>query len=254
MREKTEKRLVNQPATNKLAPADPERDLWRRYRGGDQEAGNVLAIRYLRFARAIAVRAKERFPVDDDAIFSGAFLGLAEALRQYDPDRGVKFMTYANRLIAGRIGDEVRRLDHVPRHVRRAERRADQAAEQLGHRLGRRPTDEELQEIADAERVCLPKVVSIEEAVFEGSRRVRLVDLLEGKAAGDSTLSKRLEAIADLTNRERYLLLARFVLDQRNHEIAESLGVCRSRASQIFLTVVAKLRARGEEIREALRD
>lgn len=245
---------MNQPATNKLAPADPERDLWRRYRGGDQEAGNVLAVRYLRFARAIAVRAKERFPVDGDVIFSGAFLGLAEALRQYDPDRGVKFMTYANRIIAGRIGDEVRRLDHVPRHVRRAERRADQAAEQLGHRLGRRPTDEELQEIADTERVCLPKFVSIEEAVFEGNRRGRLADILEGKAAGDSTLSKRLEAIAGLTNRERYLLFARFVLNQRNHEIAESLGFGTAYVSQMMVRLLTRLRDRGDEIRELLRE
>src|SRR5207247_8770442 len=82
--------------------------------------------------------------VDEGDLVSYGLLGLISAIERYDPDRDVKFETYAIARIKGSILDELRALDWVPRSVRSRARQIERAMSELESKLSRAPTDDEL--------------------------------------------------------------------------------------------------------------
>ena len=80
-----------------------------------------------------------------DLIQSGIF-GLVDAIEKFEPERGLKFETYAMQRIRGAILDDLRAQDWVPRSVRGRAREVERALERLGAQLRRTPTDAELAE------------------------------------------------------------------------------------------------------------
>ena len=77
---------------------DLERDLARRYRQGDEKAGDALACAYLPLVKRIAVEYLKYVAAWDDLVSEG-FIGLMKAVRRYDPDRGARLGTYARKWI-----------------------------------------------------------------------------------------------------------------------------------------------------------
>src|SRR5207237_106491 len=77
-------------------------------------------------------------------LISYGLLGLIGAIERYDPDRDVKFETYAIARIKGSIIDELRAMDWVPRSVRARARDIERAIAELERKLHRAPNDEEI--------------------------------------------------------------------------------------------------------------
>ena len=65
--------------------------------------------------------------VDEGDLVSYGLLGLIGAIERYEPDRDVKFETYAIARIKGAIIDELRAMDWVPRSVRARARDIERA-------------------------------------------------------------------------------------------------------------------------------
>ena len=82
--------------------------------------------------------------VDEGDLVSYGLLGLIGAIERFDPDREIKFETYAIARIKGAIIDELRALDWVPRSVRARARDIERAIAELEKKLHRAPTDEEI--------------------------------------------------------------------------------------------------------------
>src|SRR4030067_599809 len=70
--------------------------------------------------------------------------GLTDAIDKCEPERNIKFETYAVNRIKGAILDELRALDWVPRSVRARAREIQRSLDELEHRLKRSATEEEL--------------------------------------------------------------------------------------------------------------
>ncbi len=78
----------------RVLTAEEELDLARRYRDGDAEAGHTIIMSNMRFARKIAQRYIHL--VDDPLeIIQCANLGLVKAITRFNPDVGVRFISYA---------------------------------------------------------------------------------------------------------------------------------------------------------------
>ena len=90
--------------------------------------------------------------VDEGDLVSYGLLGLIGAIERFDPDREIKFETYAIARIKGAIIDELRALDWVPRSVRARARDIERAIAELEKKLHRAPTDEEIAEQARPDR------------------------------------------------------------------------------------------------------
>ena len=105
-----------------------------------------MILTYAPLVKYVAGRLGSGLPahVEEEDLVSYGLLGLIGAIERYDPDRDVKFETYAIARIKGAIIDELRSLDWVPRSVRARAREIERAIAQLEAKLRRPPTDEEI--------------------------------------------------------------------------------------------------------------
>ena len=104
-----------------VATADQTQTLWQEYRKSkDQELRDRLILTYAPLVKFVAGRVGASLPshVDEQDLVSYGLLGLIGAIERFDPDREIKFETFAMARIRGAIIDELRSLDWVPRSVR----------------------------------------------------------------------------------------------------------------------------------------
>ena len=132
-------------------PGDETAVLWRDFRAASrddrkQELRDRLILTYAPLVKFVAGRLGSTLPshVDEQDLVSYGLLGLIGAIERFDPDREIKFETYAISRIRGSILDELRSLDWVPRSVRTRAREIERAIAELEKRLMRAPTDEEI--------------------------------------------------------------------------------------------------------------
>src|SRR4051794_11426471 len=127
--------------------ATDTRVLWQEFkRTGDQAVRDRLILTYAPLVKYVAGRLGSGLPahVDEGDLVSYGLLGLIGAIERFDPDRDIKFETYAIARIKGSIIDELRSMDWVPRSVRARARDIERTIAGLEAKLGRAPTDEEI--------------------------------------------------------------------------------------------------------------
>src|ERR687891_90045 len=123
------------------------RELWRRYKDqGDERARERLVVAYSPMVKFIAGRMASGLPshVEEADLISYGLLGLIGAIERFDPDREIKFETFAVSRIKGAIIDELRSLDWVPRSVRARAREIEKLHTRFERDLQRTPTEEEM--------------------------------------------------------------------------------------------------------------
>src|SRR5947207_13978221 len=128
------------------------RELWRKYKdSGDKYAREQLVLAFSPLVKYVAGRMSTGLPahVEEADLISYGLLGLISAIERYDPEREIKFETFAITRIKGPIIDELRSLDWVPRSVRTKAREIEKANAKLEHELRRAPTDQEMAEQLD---------------------------------------------------------------------------------------------------------
>ena len=130
-----------------MAKTEDTSGLWQEYRKtGDRAVRDRLILTYAPLVKFVAGRLGSGLPahVDEGDLVSYGLLGLIGAIERFDPDREIKFETYAIARIKGAIIDELRALDWVPRSVRARARDIERAIAELEKKLHRAPTDEEI--------------------------------------------------------------------------------------------------------------
>lgn len=191
--------------------------------------------------------------VDRDDLVSAGMLGLAQAARSWEPDRGVAFDRYARRRIQGAILDELRGLDWATRSVRAGARMLQSAGERLRGATGEAPSSEQL-----GRELGLP-VDAVRRLVAEVDRaRVLHFDALVGEEAAPSSTQGGDQPVAALLQREvlgylrdavrslpenlRRVVLEYYFDERQMQDIAGELGVTESRVSQMRAEAVKLLR------------
>jgi RNA polymerase sigma factor for flagellar operon FliA len=182
--------------------------------------------------------------VQRDDLLSAAMLGLAQAARSFDPDRGIAFERHASNRIRGALLDELREADWASRSVRSRARRMRRAAEELAVRLGHEPTRRQLADELGVDARALRRleddlhratVLNYDSIVEQGSEEL----LPTGGAAPESILLDRerraylVDAVAALPERLRQVVTGYFFEERPMHRIARDLGVTESRVSQL---------------------
>jgi RNA polymerase sigma factor for flagellar operon FliA len=242
-------------------------ELWHDFkRSGDPHLRERLILHYSPLVKYVAGRVGVGLPssVEQADFVSYGIFGLIDAIEKFDPDRSIKFETYAIRRIRGAIIDELRALDWIPRSVRQKARAVEQAYATLGTRLNRTPSEGEVAKemgipIDDLHgifsQVSLVNVVALEEllqAGVESGDRLSLVDTLEDTRAEDPQVAaesremKHLlaHAIGGLPDREKTVVTLYYFEGLTLAEIGQVLGVTESRVSQIHTKAVLQLRSK----------
>lgn len=112
----------------------------------DEALLEMLTIRHLPLVKFVARKMSSSLPgnVELDDLVSEGTLGLMDALKKFDPDRGVAFSTYAVTRIRGAILDGLQRMDWAPKQITSKVRAVRRLRELLTAELGREPTVAEL--------------------------------------------------------------------------------------------------------------
>jgi RNA polymerase sigma factor for flagellar operon FliA len=243
------------------------KDVWSSYKKtGDERAREQLVLAYSPLVKFVAGRMSSGLPahIEESDLISYGLLGLIGAIERFDPQREIKFETFAVSRIKGSIIDELRSLDWVPRSVRAKAREIESTQTKLEHELGRVPTDKE---VADALEMSIEDfqesllqisnstVVALDElwTVSDSSGdQVSLLDTMKDPNAVDparelgvSELKDRLaNAISRLPEREKLVIALYYYENLTLREIGEVLGVTESRVSQLHTKAVLRLKSR----------
>lgn len=207
----------------------------------------------------LAARLARRYrgrgePLDD--LVQVARLGLVNAIDRFDPDYGVQFATFATRTIIGELKRHLRDKTwavRVPRSLQERWLETSRAAEDLTHKLGRSPTISEIAEHIGASKEDVLEALDAGSAYTAGSLDTpvhedggaSVADMLgasDGRLESAGEWAALTEAVEQLPERERTILVMRFFQDRSQSDIADELGISQMHVSRLLRRSVDELR------------
>jgi RNA polymerase sigma factor for flagellar operon FliA len=224
---------------------------------GVQEHDRVLGG--LPFVQSLARRMASTMPhsIDLGDLVQDGVIGLIDAARRFDEDRGIKFETFAERRVRGAMIDALRR-DAWPRGVRRVRRELEAAREALRRELGGEPTLADLAKRVGTDESRLERTIvritTIEStsplANAEGVDNASLpASLVPSEPPAPDTLFEQAEvrdrvraAMSRLPARERHIVRMYYFAEATMKQIGEQIGVNESRVSQLHARAMQRLR------------
>ncbi|HEY6425741.1 MAG TPA: FliA/WhiG family RNA polymerase sigma factor [Acidimicrobiales bacterium] len=238
--------------------------LWAEFKQcGSQTLRNQLIVYYAPFVKYVAGRVLGGLPrhFDEEDLVSYGIIGLIDAIDRFEPERDLRFETYAIPRIKGAIIDELRSIDWVPRSVRTKGRAVEQAVSHLEATLRRTPTEVEvageLELTADEFHKVMRSISTVGimalDEVTRGDRTERstLGESLPDRGVGpvdtlEAKESKRalIAAVDGMPERERTVLLMYYYDELTLSEIGDVLGVTESRVCQIHTKALRQLRSK----------
>jgi RNA polymerase primary sigma factor len=255
-----------------LLNAAEEKELARRIRKGDQEAMHELVKRNLRFVVSVAKKYQNRGLPLIDLIGEGN-VGLLTAARKFDPDQGVKFISYAVWWIRQAILSSLARQGRtvrVPLNRTADLSRVMRASALLRDKLGREPTPDEVAQLTGISQEIVSALLSLNAADIrldaplgaDGDRSlIERFSVEEMPNAEETVLNKfrsqeLARALSTLPARDAKILRLYFGLEGgREHtldEIGKMLGVTRERVRQLRDRALKRLRE--GDVGDALKD
>lgn len=232
-------------------------ELWRKYkRTGDISARNAIISHHYKLVSTIAAKIHPRLPphIERDDLISYGTVGLFDAVEKYDPDRGIKFETYASTRIQGSILDEIRSQDWVPRSVRSRQKQVERKRLELEAAMGHQVSTQDIADDLGWDEQQVSKVLFDSSAIRSmnasydagSSEGGTLQDYLISHDDGNSDLLKNLaaqmrEGIEGLPDKERTVIALYYWEGLTLQEIGVMLGVTESRVCQIHSKALSML-------------
>lgn len=244
-----------------LLTAEEEKELGERVQKGDTAALQKLVESNLRFVIKIAKKYRG-FGLSFLDLINEGNLGLIEAARRFDPERNVRFTSYAVWWIRQAILHALTNMGHpirLPAKISNAMFRMGRTITKKTAELNRRPTMQEIAEDLGMEEQELSSMVevsggatSLNQPLDEQGDLVLEDVLTDPSASAEDQLEEQFlnqhigEALGRLEENERKILKLRFGLDdgvsRTLKEIGDSMGLSRERIRQIEAKALSKIR------------
>ncbi len=211
-------------------------------------------VEHLGLVKRVALHLQSRVPrfIELDDLMQAGMIGLIEAARSYDPEKGVNFENFAYVRVKGAMFDEVRKISYLPRSAVAINKAHAQSESELAAKIGRAPTMAEMAEFMnkDAQSLHLERSEAMRFETTSIETLPESVDNIPDTAGSrpdvlveNAQFMEALEAaIAGLPEREKLIIALYYVEEMNLREIGAVVGVSESRVSQILSATAKSLR------------
>lgn len=238
--------------------------LWNDWvKSHDEHIGNELINHYMYLVQYHVERVAAYIPesFDKNDLKSLGLMGLFDALNKFDPNRNLKFDTYATIRIHGSIMDGLRREDWLPRTLRDRSKKIEKASQELEQQFKRTPTSAEIAKklnltedevestVVDtlyANKLSIDSMVPTNEG-DETNEAAAMIEDVQGIQPEEIMIHTELKeelkkGIQQLNNNEQMVISLFYMEELTLTEIGSVLNLTTSRISQIHKKAIFKLK------------
>lgn len=219
--------------------------LFKKLKEGEISAKEELINGNLKLVLSILKKYNNRVDNMDD-LFQVGCIGLIKAIDNFDLKFDVKFSTYAVPMILGEVRRYLRDSGsvRVARSIKDTAYKIMKLKEELTNKLGKEPsisviskklgiTEFEVANAIDA----MKDTVSMSEPIYnDGGDTIYLEDQLDDKSNNIYSLDMKIalkEALNKIKEKERYILMERYIMGKTQLELAEEIGISQAQISRL---------------------
>lgn len=208
----------------------------------DPDLRDEVVRAYLPAARSVARKFAGR-GVDEDDLFQVASLAMVKALERFDPEKGVKFVSYVIPSMVGEVRNYFRdsaRLIRLPRRGVQLAAQVNRARGELEQALGRSPRADEiadrlnvrLEDVLEALEIYNHRTISLD-SEDEETPIENFVGAEDAALEAFETSEQLAGAMSALSERERSVIRMRFFENLSQRQIAEKLNLSQMTVSRV---------------------
>ena len=231
-------------ANIKVLNYDEQVELFKKYRNGDLEAKEELINGNLKLVLSILKSFTGRCDNMDD-LFQVGCIGLIKAIDNFDLSHEVKFSTYAVPMILGEVKRYLRDNNSVriSRSIKDLAYKALKIKEELTNQNTKEPSISEIAlklgvsefEVTNALNALKDTVSMFEPIYNDGGDVIYLADQLS-KDDDSYDLETKIslkEALNKIKEKEKYILIQRYMIGKTQMELAEEIGISQAQISRL---------------------
>lgn len=232
-------------ANIKVLTNEEQTVLFQKMQAGDLDAKEQLVNGNLKLVLSILKRFSSRTDNLDD-LFQVGCIGLIKAIDNFDLSHEVRFSTYAVPMILGELKRFLRDNNSVriSRSIKDLAFKVLKRKEELTNCYGREVSIEEvardlnmpIYDITSALESMKDTISMFEPIYSDGGDTIYLADQLADKKNNmeilDMSISLK-EALSQLKEKERYILMSRYIVGKTQMELAEEIGISQAQISRL---------------------
>lgn len=229
-------------------------ELFKKYKNGDKFAKDDLVSGNLKLVLSLIKKYSNKVDNMDD-LFQVGCIGLIKAIDNFDLSHEVKFSTYAVPMILGEVKRYLRDNTSVriARSIKDLCYKIMKLKEEIYIKKGYIPTNKELidilgiseYEFANALDSMKDSISMFEPIYNEGTDTIYLCDQLDDKKGNyyDQDLKISLnEALNQIKDKEKYILLNRYIIGRTQMELSTELGISQAQVSRLEKNAVEDIK------------
>ncbi len=229
-------------------------ELLKAVKSGDEFARDKFVVANLRLVLSVVQRFSGHGEKADD-MFQVGCVGLLKAIDNFDETLGVRFSTYAVPMIIGEIRRFLRDNNsvRVSRSIRDVAYRTLQAKEKYIKENNAEPSLEQLAALIDMPLKdvtfaldAISETISLSDPIYnDGNETIRIMDQIADEKHCDEELMEKLslkDAIKNLSEREKEILLMRYYVGKTQMEVSEEVGISQAQVSRLEKSALKTIR------------
>ncbi len=230
-------------------------ELLKQVKAGDEFARDKFVVANLRLVLSVVQRFGGHGEKADD-MFQVGCVGLLKAIDNFDETLNVKFSTYAVPMIIGEIRRFLRDNNsvRVSRSIRDTAYKTLQAKEEYIKKHNSEPSLEQLAQILEIPLSdityaldAISETVSLSDPIYnDGNEQIRIMDQIADDKNCDEDIMEKLslsDAIKNLNDREKEILLMRYYVGKTQMEVSEEVGISQAQVSRLEKNALKMIKA-----------
>lgn len=227
--------------------------LFKAYQSGDESVKELLVYGNLKLVLSILKKYQSKVDNLDD-LFQIGCIGLIKAIDNFNLSYDVKFSTYSVPMIDGEIKRYIRDNNavRISRSIKETAYKIIKFKDDFVIENNREPSTDEIvkylgipeYEVSNA-YMSLKEPMSIFDPIYsDGEDEIYLLDQLEDKKDNpnmDEILNLR-KALNKLKQREKDILISRYVIGKTQMEIANEIGISQAQVSRLEKNAIENVR------------